>query len=231
MKKSLTKALLLTATFLPILSHAGVPEDIIAKFPQTASAKIAPAFSNFWSVVQGGEVIFISDDLKTLVNGTAIDVATNRNLTAELIDANKPKMNVAELDTRDAFLVKSSGKKKLYVFSDPDCPYCRSLEKTFDQLTGVSIYVFPLPLVSLHPNAATVSETLWCQKNAGQAWHAYLTTGAKPADAKCANPINKNIALASKYAINGTPAIIFEDGTILPGAASAKTIMDKLNQL
>ena len=229
--KKRTKAMLATFMSLSVLAHAGVPDSINDKFPQTKGAKIEPAFSNFWSVVQGGEVVFISDDLKTLVSGTVMDIEKNRNMTQELADANKPKMNIADLDVRDAILVKAGGTKKLYVFSDPDCPYCKQLEKTFDQLSNVSIYVFPMPLVSLHPNALNVSETLWCQKNAGAAWHAYLTTGAKPADQKCQNPIEKNINLAAKYQIRGTPAIIFEDGSIMPGAAPAQMIQDKLNHI
>lgn len=231
MKKTILCMSLLAAS---VGAFAGTFEDeVLAKFPQSKGAKIEKSFENFYSVTKGSEVVFVSSDMKYLVSGQVIDLVTSKNLTQDLVEANRPKMNMADLNVKDAILLKGgSGKKKLYVFSDPDCPYCKQVEKEFSQLKGVSIYIFPMPLAGLHPKAVQTTEDIWCGKDRGGAWDNYVTKGTPvPSAAKCDTPIDRNLALAQKYGINGTPALIFEDGSIIPGAIPAKAIQEKLDTL
>ena len=231
MKKTI---LALSVAVASVSAFAGQFEtDLIAKFPQAQGAKIAPSFENFYSVTKGSEVVFVSSDLKYLISGQVMDLTANKSLTQELVDANRPKMKISDLNTKDAILLKgTSGKKKLFVFSDPDCPYCKQVEKQFGDLKNVSIYIFPMPLAGLHPNAVATTENIWCSKDKATAWHGYVANGTPVAPvAKCDTPIDRNLALAQKYGINGTPALIFEDGTIMPGAAATKTIQDKLDTI
>ena len=223
---------LLGGLFASSIAFAGIPEDITAKFPQAVGAKISPAFSNFWSVVKGDEVIYVSDDLKYFISGNVIEAETQKNLTQALAEANRPKVKISELKLKDAIKVRDggSGAKKIYVFSDPECPYCQRLEKSFDQLKNITVYVFPMPLASLHPSAPAISESAWCAKDQGKAWHDYVANNVEIAPAKCDNPIERNLAIAAKYQIRGTPAIVFEDGTIVPGAITAREIQARADK-
>ena len=218
---------LLASITTTLAAHADFSQDLIARFPGAAGGKIERAFPGFWSVVKGNEVVFIRDDLSILINGDVVDLATSKSLTTQLRESNKPKLNVSELKLNDAIKF-GSGSRRLFVFTDPDCPFCRQLEGELDKLKNVQIYIFPFPLVSIHPNARVISESIWCQRDRAAAWKNYLQKDKKPAFATCDNPISRNLALGEKYKILGTPALIFEDGTVVPGLIPADRIEAQL---
>lgn len=218
MKKIIVSAMLSLAS---LSAHAGFIEDLHAKFPQTADAKIEKSFGNFYSIVRADEVLYVNEDISILIKGDVIDLKQNKSLTTELVDANRPKVDLSLLDTKDAFKI-GKGPDKIYVFSDPNCPYCRKLEREFESLPGVTIYLFPFPV--LGPESAAIAQSVWCNKEKAKTWHHYLTENIKPTPATCANPIERNIAVAEKMKIRGTPAIIFSDGTLIPGAVPASKI-------
>lgn len=138
-------------------------------------------------------------------------------------------VDVKLLNTANAIkTVKGTGERVLYVFSDPDCPFCKRLENTLESINNVTVYTFPYPLEALHPNAKAVSVSVWCNANPSQAWKDYMLKGVKPEDKVCDNPIAKNIELAQKLNINGTPAIIGPTGIVLPGAYPAEAIEEML---
>lgn len=206
-----------------ITAHAGFEEDLIQRFPVAQGAKIEKAFPGFYSVVKGGEVVFVRDDLSILINGDVIDLKENKSIATQIREANKPKLDVAKLNTKDAIKF-GSGKNKLYVFSDPDCPYCKQLENDLGRLQDTQVFVFPYPLTTIHPNARVIAESIWCSPNKQTAWKEYLIEGKKPEFATCDNPISRNLALGENHQIQGTPALIFEDGTIIPGAIPLQRI-------
>ena len=208
----------------------GLQEAIYQKFPGAAGAKVEQAFPGFYSVSKGNEIIFLSADMKYLINGDVREVDANRSITEDLRSANRPKIDPTQLDLKDAIKM-GAGSRKLYVFADPDCPFCRQLEKELATLKDVTIYVFPMPLESLHPNARRISESIWCSINGAGAWRDYLTVGKKPVSRSCTNPLDRNIALAQRLGIAGTPAIIFADGELVPGAIAAARIDAKLNSI
>jgi thiol:disulfide interchange protein DsbC len=197
------------------------------RFPGTAGAKIEPAFPGFFSVVKEGQVIFVNADLSLMINGDVVDLASGQSLTNRIRQANRPVVNIQKLDTKDAIAI-GTGARKLYVFSDPDCPYCQSLEKELEKLKDVTVYVFLFPLTSLHPQAATIAESVWCSKNKAAAWRAYLLNKELPPSATCDNPIERNARLGESLRIQGTPALIFEDGTVIPGAIPLERIEAQL---
>lgn len=216
-------ALAVLAVAASITAHAGFEEDLIQRFPVAQGAKIEKAFLGFYSVVKGGEVVFVRDDLSILINGDVIDLKENKSIATQIREANKPKLDVAKLNTKDAIKF-GSGKNKLYVFSDPDCPYCKQLENDLGCLQDTQVFVFPYPLTTIHPNARVIAESIWCSPSKQTAWKEYLIEGKKPKFATCDNPISRNLALGESHQIQGTPALIFEDGTIIPGAIPLQRI-------
>jgi thiol:disulfide interchange protein DsbC len=211
-------------------ARADFMQDLHAKYPETKNAVVKKAFGNFYSVVRGNDVVYINDDLSILINGDVVDLKANRSLTSALRDANRPRFSMADLREADAIRI-GTGRRRLVVFSDPDCPYCRQLQGELGKLQDVSVFVLPLPLTGLHPNAAAIAESIWCAADAPAAWNGYLLRGVKPADKSCANPLERNAALAAKYQVFGTPAIVLEDGSIIPGALPAPAIEARLAAL
>lgn len=223
--------LLLLALFAQTAVVQAQSSDFIkqlnARFPATVGSKIEPAFPGFWSVIKGSEVLFVRDDLSVLIPGDVIDLKTNKSLASSLRAANKPHISAKDLDTRDAIKI-GTGSRRLYVFSDPDCTYCRQLEPELAKLRNVQVFVFPFPLVGLHPNARVIAESIWCQPDRATAWRQYLLTNIAPPTTTCDNPISRNLALGDRLQILGTPALVFEDGTVVPGAIGAERIEAQL---
>ncbi len=205
------------------LARADWAEDLHQKFPATRGATIAPAFAGFKSVVKGQEIVFVSDDQTIMINGDVIDLKTKTSLTQELREKNRPKADLKKLSSTPAIEL-SKGKSTVRVFSDPDCPFCQQLEKSLAQLEGVRVLIYPYPLVSIHPNAARISESIWCSADKAKAWRDYMLLGKKPKEAKCENPIERVAAIGNELQIQGTPALIFDDGSIVSGAISVEQI-------
>lgn len=213
-------------------ARADFLQDLHAKFPQTKDAVVRKSFGDFYSVVRGNEVIYINADLTILINGDVVDLKANRSLTNTLREANRPKFDPADLRAAEMDAIRmGAGSRRIFVFSDPDCTFCRQLQGELGKLQNVAVYILPFPLTGLHPNAASIAENIWCSTDRTAAWNAYLLRGLKPDDKSCNNPLARNAALAAKYRVLGTPAIVFDDGSVVPGAVPASTIEARLASL
>jgi thiol:disulfide interchange protein DsbC len=172
-------------------------------------------------------VIYVDQTGKYVINGHIFDAASKQDLTATMI-ADLNRVDIRTLPLADSFSeVRGNGKRQLYVFSDPDCPYCKDLEHQLPKLTDVTIHVFLFPLVSIHPNARTNALGVWCATDRAKAWQDKMMNDVLPASGSCDNPIDRNTELAAKLGIAGTPTLIFSDGKMLSGSMPA----DQINTL
>jgi thiol:disulfide interchange protein DsbC len=175
-----------------------------------------------------GRLIAYTDSTgRYFMYGSLVDMKTNDDVTAaRLVEITR--VDVRKLPLQDAIArVNGQGRRTMYVFSDPDCPFCRRLEPELDKLDDVTIYIFPYPLESLHADAARKAQAIWCEADAAKRadlWHRVVSGTAQVATAECANPLKRNLSLGESLGIQGTPTIIAADGRILPGAAPAAAI-------
>ena len=148
------------------------------------------------------------------MGGSLLEDATKKNLTAERLN----ELTSIKFDTlpfKNAIEIKKgTGAYKFAVFSDPDCPFCKTLEQGLDKLalTDYTAYVFLFPLKELHPDATAKAESIWCAKDKSQAWTNLMVKGDAPQKATCANPLADNEKLADKLGVAGTPTIYLNDG-------------------
>ncbi len=175
---------------------------------------------------QDRQILYTDEGVTVLIAGDILDAKTLKNITEarmKVLGAIKPETLPLELAMKK---VKGNGKRKLVVFSDPDCPYCRKLEKELTGITDVTIYTFVYPIASLHPQAPDRSRWIWCSADRQKTWDNYLLHNVMPAQKDCANPLETIQALGAKYRINGTPTLIFADGQVVPGVM-ARDDLDK----
>ena len=101
----------------------------------------------------------------------------------------------------------------------------------------MTIYTFLFPLASLHPQATAVAQMIWCQADRAAAWRNFNQTGKMPKSAKpakslssiaCSTPIARNVSLAERSGISGTPYILFGNGGSAAGAMSAAELEARL---
>ncbi|HYP68249.1 MAG TPA: DsbC family protein [Thiobacillaceae bacterium] len=221
--------LLLGLPALALSAEADIRKAIIAKYPGVdISAVTKTPYGGLYEVVIDGDVIYATADGKYLFIGNVVDVATKHNLTA----ARMAKLQEVKWDSlpfaQAIKIVKGNGSRKLAVFSDPDCPYCRRFENELTKVDNVTIYTFLSPVESLHPAAINVAKQIWCEKDRVAAWHDYMLRAEKPKAApSCKNPVDENIALSNRLKVSGTPTLIFENGQRVPGMMPA----DKLETL
>lgn len=115
--------------------------------------------------------------------------------------------------------VKGTGARRIAIFEDPDCTYCKELEQTLKGIDNLTVYVFLFPIEQFHPGAAAKSVAVWCAKDQLKSWDEIMYIGTTPTGAAtCANPIPKIVDFAKRHRITGTPTTILEDGRRLVGA-------------
>ncbi|MES2366306.1 MAG: DsbC family protein [Pseudomonadota bacterium] len=231
LKRILLSTVLLTSVLACTANadEATIKKTLLEKFPGAAIASIAKtSYSGLYEVLIDGQIVYVDDNAKYLFVGSVVDIKTRQNLTNERLE----KLNAVKFDSlpfADAIkTVKGDGTRKLAIFSDPDCPYCRKLEQELTKVNNVTIYTFLYPIVSLHPEANANAKAIWCAPDRNKAWDDAMLRGVMPKNnGSCKNPVESNIALGNKYRVTGTPTIIFENGQRVPGMVPA----DKLNEL
>jgi len=184
----------------------------------------ASEIPTLYEVSMGKNAAYTDATGRYFIFGHLYDMKTQRDLTAERLEKQQ-RIDFAQLPLTDAIkTVRGKGERILVVFSDPDCPYCKRLETELEKLDNITLYTFPYPLEGLHPDATSKAVAVWCASDRAHAWADLMKTGIVPASKKCDNPIERNVQLAQRLGINGTPTILAADGRMLPGAASSERI-------
>ena len=222
-KKTLALAL---ASFISTLSLANVDTVKTNLTKQHPNLKIeniqATEMPGIYSGSVGGQIIYAGEGAEHILVGSMIRLKDQKNLTNALM-LTQNQLDWKKLPLKDAVKsVRGTGKRQLAVFSDPNCPYCKQLEVELNKLNDVTLYTFVLPL---KPQSVAPSKQLFCEKDPALAWSNLVSKGIQPAGKKsCANPVERNLQLAKSLGLNGTPAIVFSNGTKLMGAYPAQEI-------
>ena len=189
------------------------------------------AIPGLWEVRMGTELLYTDDQANFIIEGEIIDARTRTNLTQGRIDK-LTAFDFAKLPLKDAITIKQgSGVRKMAVFVDPNCGYCRSFERDLAALKDVTIYTFLYPI--LGADSLTKARDVWCAKDPAKAWRDLMLRGtaAPTAAGKCdASALERNTALGQKHRVQGTPAAVFEDGSRIPGAVATERLEKALVQ-
>lgn len=206
------------------LSDPGYRAEVAKQFPGVSAEDITPtAAPGIWQILQGGVVGYVTADGRYLMDGDLIDLKTDFNLAAEA----RRQWRVDHLATldEDAMIVyePDDPKASVTVFTDVECRYCRALHAQIDKLlaAGIRVRYLAYPLAGPNSTAFQRAERVWCADDRKAALTAaFLRYGnGEPAlDASdCTNPVKEQFTLAAlTLGLRGTPAIITEQGAILP---------------
>ena len=183
-----------------------------------------------YEVLVGNEVLYTDASGKYLIQGEIIELATGKNIT-EQRQADINRIKWTDLNQANAIkTVRGNGSRQLAVFSDPNCGYCKRLEKSLQQLDNVTVYTYLVPILS--PDSAQKSKQIWCSSDPYKAYIDWMINGISPSGkTDCATPLDKNVVFAKTYGITGTPTLFFTDGSRFPGAVQIGDIEKKLSSL
>ncbi len=185
------------------------------------------AVPGWYEVKLGSQLVYTDEKGRYMFIGDVLDLQNNKNLTVERV-AELNQIDFSRLPLEQAVkVVKGNGgdaKRKMAVFSDPNCPYCKQLEKSLAQLNNVTIYTFLYPI--LPADSLTKAQGIWCSANRGKTWQAWaLNDQAPPSTAQCdTTALNKNLELGRALNVTGTPTLFFADGRRLSGAPSVEKL-------
>ncbi len=210
------------------LIRKNLPERL-PSLPKIEEVQKTPMAGLFEVRVNGNEIFYTDATGSFLIQGTLIDAKGKRNLTEERTE----KLSMVAFDSlpiKDAVtIVRGSGKRKLAVFEDPNCSFCKRFERDLQQVNDVTIHLFLLPILSA--DSAEKSKHVWCAADKAKAWTDMMVAGKTLPNANCDTAaIARNLEFGRKYRINGTPTLIFADGSRVAGALTAQQVEQNLSK-
>jgi thiol:disulfide interchange protein DsbC len=163
-----------------------------------------------------------------LIQGSLIDTKAKIDLTEQRVNK-LSAISFSDLPLKDAFtIVRGKGERKLVVFEDPNCGYCKRFERDLAKIDNVTVHVLLYPILSA--DSGEKSRNIWCAKNPGQTFEDWMVNDVTPPAASCDTaPIARNVAFGKKARVTGTPTMFFADGSRVPGAIPADQIEKRLS--
>jgi thiol:disulfide interchange protein DsbC len=197
--------------------------------PSVESVKKTP-YGGLYEIVSGGEIFYTNDKADFIVAGSVIDLKTKENVTdSRLRQVNMIRWDTLPLD-QAVKIVRGNGSRKIAIFEDPNCGYCKRLERDLQGVNDITVYVLLYPILS--PDSVTQSKAIWCSADRGKTWLDHMVRDtAISGDSSCTTPVEKILALGQAKRVHGTPTIVFENGERIPGAVPVSEIEKKFAQL
>lgn len=208
--------------------EAGIRKAIEAAYPGVSIKSVTKTnYAGLYEVFLDGQIIYTDEKFTFLIaEGRLVDAKTKRSITDERMEE-LTKVDFSKLPLDKAVkVVRGNGSKKVVVFSDPDCPFCKRLEQNeLTKINDITVYTFLMPLEKLHPDAANKSRAIWCASDKGKAWMDWVIKNELVQnDGSCDVPLSSVSELAKKLNVTSTPTMIFADGRRINGAYPAKEI-------
>jgi thiol:disulfide interchange protein DsbC len=209
----------------------GSPEaQVAARFAERSGMKADQVFKGpggLYEVLVRGELYYVDPEVTFVIMGRMFDSRTRTDLTQQRLDT-ALKIDFKKLPLDQAIkTVRGNGSRVLATFEDPNCPYCKKLWQNLQSLNNVTIYTFLMPILS--QDSQEKSKAIWCSKNRAVAWDEYMVQGKAPAAAgDCKTPLEQNMSMGRDFGINGTPTIVFTDGSRGAGAMPVDAIEQRL---
>lgn len=192
--------------------------------PKPDEVQRAP-MPGLWELRFGNEILYTDDKGDFLISGPIIETRSRKDLTAERIDK-LTAVQFATLPFKDAIAIKQgTGARRLVVFSDPNCGFCKRYERELLNLKDVTLYTFLYPI--LGKDSQDKSRNIWCAADPAKAWRDWMVDGRlpPPAAARCdASALDRNTALGQRHRVESTPTSVLEDGTRRSGAFSGPEV-------
>jgi len=230
--QTLLLALLTTLSLGAFAQEASIRKNIAARLPQLKAideVRKTDVPGLYELRVNGSDIYYTDAQGNYLIEGSLIDTRSQRNLTEERVE----KLTAIPFDSlplKDAFtMVRGTGERKMAVFEDPNCGYCKRFERDLQKVDNVTVYLFLYPILGADSTEKT--KAIWCAKDRTLAWQDWMLRDqvSPAAAAMCdTSPITRNVALGRKHKINGTPTLLFTNGARVPGAVDTKKIEQML---
>jgi thiol:disulfide interchange protein DsbC len=194
----------------------------VPQLPKIDEVRKAP-MPGLFEIRLGTDLFYTDAEGNYLIQGHLIDTRVQRDLTQERLDK-LMAIDFSALPVKDAFtIVRGDGKRKIAVFEDPNCGYCKRFERDLQKVDNVTVHMFLYPI--LGPDSTDKSRNIWCAKDKAKAWQDWMVRDQLPPAATCdSTALARNVEFGKKHKVTGTPTLVFADGTRVPGAVGAQQV-------
>jgi thiol:disulfide interchange protein DsbC len=229
---ALAAALTLGSALTASAGEAEIRKNLAARLPQLpAIDEVGKApIAGLYEVRVGFDIYYTDEQGNYLLQGNLIDLKERRNLTEERVEK-LSQVAFDKLPSKDAItIVRGNGKRRLAIFADPNCPYCKQFERDMTKVDNITVQLFLYPV--LGPDSVAKARNIWCAKDKGRAWNDWMQRGVTPEPGDCDTAaLTRNREFGARHNITGTPTVIFSDGTRAPGAIPAADVEKQLAAL
>ena len=226
----ISKWLALLLLTLPLSAQAGeneIRQSLQGKFPNIGKLEhvVKTPYAGLYEVVIDDQLLYTDAQGQYLFEGSVIEIKNRRDLSEE----RRRQLFAIEFDKLPLDLavkkVKGNGKRRMAYFTDPNCGYCKRLEKELSKIDDVTLYLFLYPIFQ---GSDEIVRNVYCAKDPVKTWNDLMLNGITPASASCKTTTDKVLALGKKLRVNGTPNLIFGDGMQVPGYLPAEEMEKRL---
>ncbi len=209
--------LLAAFSFNALANPEVIKKEFEKKYTEVKVDRVTKAgYGDLWEIYAGGEIIYTDEKVSYLIIGTLVDVASKQNVTEARLQK-LTAIKFADLPFEHSIkLVRGNGARKMAIFEDPNCGYCKKFEQDVNSLDNITAYIFPYPILA--QDSTDKSKAVWCSPDRLKAWQDLMLRERQPtAKGTCENPIDKIVAVGRSLRITGTPTTFFEDGERIAG--------------
>ena len=238
MKKVLYKvllALMVSSFVLPAaakdINLENAKKNILKLYKNINPDNISPSpIPGLYQVAIPPRFFYISMDVRYVVNGNLIETASGKNISQSLRDQSVAAA-IGSLD-EDTMIIFGDKKLKhtVTVFTDVDCGYCRKLHNEIGKYNklGIRVRYLAFPRAGIDSASYKKIEAVWCSEDKKKAM-TKAKNGQSVISKPCNSPIKQHLSLVYLLGLNGTPAIVLEDGSIVPGYVPAARLIKMIN--
>jgi thiol:disulfide interchange protein DsbC len=225
MIKTCLLAALVATGFAVQAQEATIRKNLGERIPQLQKIDeiTRTPMNGLWEVRVGTEILYTDSEGNFVIQGSLIDARVKKNLTEERVEK-LTAIDFDKLPVKDSFtIVRGNGKRRIAVFEDPNCGYCKRFERDMQKVDNVTIHMFLYPI--LGGDSPEKSRNIWCSADKARTWQDLMLRDRPVAGANCdASALARNLEFGKKHKISGTPTLFFSDGTRVPGAIGAPQV-------
>ena len=214
--------------------EAVIRKNLLERLPQIGKVdEVTKApVAGLYEVRVGTDIFYTDAEGNYLIEGQVLDLRARKNLTEER-QSKLLAVDFESLPLKDAFtIVRGDGKRRLAVFQDPNCGFCKKFERELQNVNNVTIHMFLYPI--LGADSVTKSRNIWCARDKARAWQDWMVRDiaapAAPSPGCDSSALDRNREFGRKHQITGTPTLLFADGRRVPGALGAAQVDKMLSE-
>ena len=216
--------------------QGGVPVVVESTFDQLipgveAKNIIAAPLPGWYQGQIGSRLFYVSADARFLLDGQIFDLNSQQNLTEAALNGVRQEL-LRGVDESTMVVFKAPKERyQITVFTDVDCGYCRKLHNSMAAYhdRGISVRYLAYPRAGMGSKTAQIMQSAWCADD--RAGALTLAKQGLPIESiDCTNPVAQHYQLGNDLGVNGTPAILFDSGQLVPGFMAAPQLLKMLEK-